>query len=61
MTVTPVVLGDLGVIGDLAGRLESSGVVEKEQALWFMAAAQREVLCAAVKIIKRHMTLITPC
>lgn len=56
VTVVAVVLGDLGIVQDLRRQLRRSGVLT-EKAIWeFMRHAQREVLCAAVKIIKRHMS-----
>ncbi len=55
VTVTPVVLGDLGLVAGLARHLGRSGVLKDEAIAGFMGHAQREVLCAAIQILKRHM------
>ncbi len=51
VTVTPVVLGDLGLVVGLVRHLGRSGVLKDEAIAGFMGHAQREVLCAAVQII----------
>lgn len=56
VAVTPVVLGDLGIIAGLSHHLRESGVLNERAIRDFVGHAQREVLCAAVQIIKRHMT-----
>ncbi len=55
VTVTPVVIGDRGLLAGLQEHLRKSGVVEEKEVQSFVSAAQREVLCAGVQIIKRHM------
>ena len=55
--VFPVVIGNLGLIRGLRRHLETSQVMSNAEIHNFMGHAQREVLCSAVKIIKRHMTM----
>lgn len=56
ISVIPVVVGDLGLITRLRGHLERAGIMTRDQIRTLMGEVQREVLCAAVKIVKRHMT-----
>lgn len=54
ITVTPVVLG---VIGGLRCHLAKSGLFDERAVEAFAAEAQREVLVASVKAIRRHLAL----
>ncbi len=53
--VTPVVIGNLGLIRGLKEYLTKSQVMTDAAVHEFMGHAQREAICAAVKTIKRHM------
>ena len=55
ISIIPVVFGDLGVVGVLKTHLARTKVLKAMEMEDFIARAQREVLCAATKIIKRHM------
>ena len=59
VVVVPVVLGDLGTITGLKKNLKRAKLLTDEEMDRFMASAQREVLCAAIKITKRHFTTDT--
>ena len=54
--VIPVVVGDLGIIGNLKNHLTRSGLLDDTAIKRVMKEMQTEVLCGAVRIIKRHMT-----
>ena len=55
--VIPVVIGDLGVIESLRKHLKRSRLLSDVAIQRFMAEAQRETLCSAVRLIKRHLAL----
>ncbi len=52
VVVTPIVLGDLGTIGDLKKHLNTGRIMNAQQINKFV---QREVLCSAIHIIRRHL------
>ena len=54
-----VVLGDLGTITGLKKNLKRAKLLTDEEMDRFMSSAQREVICAAIKITKRHFTTDT--
>ena len=55
--VIPVVVGDLGLITNMRKLLKKSHIFREKEISRLMSDVQREVLCSAVRIIKRHMTL----
>ena len=55
VTVTPVVMGTLGLVTKMREDLRKTNIFSKQAAEKFAAEAQREVVCSAVRIIKRHM------
>ena len=57
VAVVPVVFGDFGLVRGLRANLEKSGVLAPEEINHFMRNAQRDVLCSAVRMIKRHLSL----
>ena len=59
MIVVPVVLGDLGTITGLRENLKRAKILTPREMDRFMASAQREVLCSAIKITKRHFSTDT--
>ena len=57
VTVTPVVLGDLGVVAGLRKQLMKSGVFNKDQAEALATTAQRETVTFTARIIRHHLAL----
>ena len=52
-----VVVGDLGLITNMRKHLKKSHIFREIEISRLMSDVLREVLCSAVRIIKRHMTL----
>lgn len=58
VVIVPVVIGDLGLVYNLRRQTRKGKLLNPTEIKKFAAEAQREVLCWAVKILKR--TLATP-
>ena len=53
---TPVVVGDLGSLGSLREELSGLQLFTRKEILRFARNAQFEVLCSAVRILRRHLS-----
>ena len=53
---TPLVVGDLGSLGSLRDELSKLQLFTKKEILRFTRNAQFEVLCSAVRILRRHLS-----
>lgn len=49
-------MGDLGLVEGLKEHLKRAGFILLMYAAQFMKDAQREVLCAGVRLIRRHLS-----
>ena len=53
--VIPVVIGDLGVVQNLNRHLRKANLWKRKEVDRLVSSIQREVLCGAVCIVRRHM------
>lgn len=53
--VIPIVIGDLGLIVGLREHLRKAKILNEGEIDQLIREAQREALCSAVRIIRRHM------
>ncbi len=53
--VIPVVIGSMGLVTDLRSQLDRANIFDPKEITKLMGEMQREALCGAVRIIKRHM------
>ena len=54
--IFPIVLGTLGVVGQLIGVLKAARLWDAHQVKGLAASLQWETLCGAVRLIRRHMS-----
>ncbi len=55
--VVPVVFGALGSVTNIRKRLRTSQSLSQEAIMEIVREGQRETLCSAVRLVKRHMSL----
>ena len=53
----PVVMGDLGTVGQLRHHLRQSQLLDSQQVNRLTKEIQREVICSGIRIAKRHFVL----
>ena len=55
--VVPVVIGDLGTVGQLRQHLRDSKLMDRTDVDGLVRSLQRKTLCGTTKLMKRHFTL----
>ena len=55
--VAPLVIGDLGSVGELLTHLRKGGILDESGARRVAREMQYEVLCQCVRVLKRHLAL----